>query len=303
MQRVNEFVFYELAIKIHRLTELPNNAGLKYSEIWWDWNESREAVNEIYRQRPLNFTSLSAVRLVNAISAVVPEKWEDMVAKLPLTATAPVLQTEAEQQEEQLIMPYLIFETREAAKEFETVLRNECQVMDTYFVTKKGTYSTVDLVLNAHFQVPEPSRSRLPQHTKDDFDQAGKCIAFDVPTAAAFHLLRGTEAVIRDYYDLVVPGNKKAKPHMRSWGVYIRLLSNHGAEKNIMDSLTIMKNVYRNPVVHPEETYTDERVQVLFGMCIMAVVLMTGEIHRLTAKGGALQFPSTGALAVGGGTP
>lgn len=30
MQRVTEFVFYELAVKVHPLTELPD--GVKYSE-------------------------------------------------------------------------------------------------------------------------------------------------------------------------------------------------------------------------------------------------------------------------------
>ncbi len=286
MQRVNEFVFYELAMKIHKLTEIPNI--VKYSAVWYEWWEARIAVDEIYRQRPLNFTSQAALRLYRAITEVVPAEWDNIFAQLQ----AP--------EEEPNILFHRVNEIREAAKEFETVLRNECQVMDTYFVTKKGTYSTIDLVQNAHFQVPEPSRSKLPDVTKADFDQAGKCIAFDVPTAAAFHLLRGTEAVIREYYDLVVPGNKKAAPHMRSWGVYIRLMKKHKAEPTIMGLLTMMKDVYRNPVIHPEEMYTDERIQVLFGLCVSAVVMLECEIQTLLAKGGTLQFPSIGAVAVGG---
>ncbi len=146
-----------------------------------------------------------------------------------------------------------VAEVANAAKEFETVLRNECQMMDTYFVSKKGAYSTKDLVENAHYQVPEPTRSRLPDQTKADFDQAGKCIAFDVPTAAAFHILRGTEAVIREYYDIVVPGPKKAHSKMRNWGAYIRLLNTHNADPNITALLNHLKDVYRNPVLHPEE--------------------------------------------------
>lgn len=80
--------------------------------------------------------------------------------------------------------------------------------------------------------------------------------------------------------------------------MYLRLLSNHGADNNIMGLLTLMKDVYRNPVIHPEEVYTDERAQVLFGMCVSAVVLMEGEIQALLAKGGTLQFPRT-SIAVG----
>lgn len=290
MQRVNEFVFYELAVKVHGLTEIPNS--IKYSDVWFDWAQSREALDEIYRQRALNFVTPVAWRLYQAINAVVPKDLNDQVAKLPaedtVEAEIPINQT---------------YEIREAAKEFEVVLRIECQAMDTYFVSKKGTHSTKDLVENAHFQVPEPTRKRLPEQTKADFDQAGKCIAFDVPTAAAFHLLRGTEAVIREYYELIVPGPKRAPTKMRNWGTYIRLLGNHGADPNIILLLTHLKDVYRNPVLHPEENYTDERAQVLLGVCISAVVLMENAIADKTAKGGMIPFPISSVIAAVGKKP
>jgi hypothetical protein len=184
---------------------------------------------------------------------------------------------------------------QEAAKEFETVLRNECQVMDTYFISKKGTYSTVDLVERASFQIPESIRPRVPELTRKDFDQAGKCFAFDVPTAAAFHLLRGTEAVIRDYYDLKVPGSKKAIPKMRNWGTYIRLLQRSNAPDSVTSFLTHVKDQYRNPVMHPEESYTEERVQVLFGVCVSMVVMIQEQIDIEKSKSGTLAFPTIGS--------
>lgn len=283
MQRVNEFVFYELALKVHKLTEIPNE--VKYSLVWNDWAVARDGLDEIYRQRPLNFSTPVATKLYQKISEVIPTKFEDMIAKLP-----------AEGQDEPNIAQWTVYEIREAAKEFETVLRNECHVMDTYFISKKGVYSTLDLIEHAHYQIPEPTRSRLPNVTKLDFDQAGKCIALDVPTAAAFHLLRGTEAVVREYYLRIVPGPKQASPKMRNWGTYIRLLKNHNGKETITSLLMHMKDVYRNPVFHPEETYTDERVLVLFGVCISAVVLIESELSTLDTTG-LLAFPSS--LAAG----
>jgi hypothetical protein len=280
MQRVSEFAFYELAVKVHQLTEIPDQ--LKYSAIWWTWWQAREALDAIYQQRPLSFTASTAYRLYQAISAVVPEAWDQTTTKL-----AP----SERQDQEPDIFQWQIFGVREAAKEFETVLRNECQLMDTYFVSKKGVYSTKDLIEHAHHHIPEPCRSRLPEQTKSDFDQAGKCIAFDVPTAAAFHLLRGTEAVVRQYYEQVVPGPKQAPPKMRNWGTYIRLMKSHNANGDIILLLTHLKDVYRNPVLHPEENYTDERAQVLLGVCISAVVLMEDEIDKLGSTSGTLQFP------------
>lgn len=44
----------------------------------------------------------------------------------------------------------------------------------------------------------------LPEVAKYDFAEAALCIAFERPTAAAFHLLRGTEDVLRTFYCTVV---------------------------------------------------------------------------------------------------
>ncbi|MGD0417450.1 MAG: hypothetical protein ABSA80_18985 [Terriglobales bacterium] len=275
MQRVNEFVFYELAVQIHGLTELGD--GIRYSDVWWAWHTSRAALDEIYRQRPLNFTTNVALRLYNAITAVVPKEWDDMIAKLPRKPEDPELIPE----EEPAIFPWLVTAIVEAAKEFETVLRTECQVMDSYYVSKKGAYSTADLIEHAHYQIPETTRGKVPEQTKNDFDQAGKCIAFDLPTAAAFHLLRSTEAVIRQYYEVLVPGVKKAPPKARNWGVYIKLLSDHGAEPKVTSLLFHIKDAYRNPVLHPEENYTDEMVQVLFGVCVSAIVMIVDALNKI----------------------
>jgi hypothetical protein len=52
-----------------------------------------------------------------------------------------------------------------------------------------------------------------------------------------------------------------------------------------------LKDAYRNPVFHPEEVYTDERVQVLFGICVSAVVVMKSAIAAFNDKGKMLNFP------------
>jgi hypothetical protein len=40
----------------------------------------------------------------------------------------------------------------------------------------------------------------LPDIARQDFSEAGKCLAFERPTAAAFHMLRAVESVLRHYY-------------------------------------------------------------------------------------------------------
>jgi len=286
MLRVNEFHFYELAIKVHGLTEL--SSPVRFSESWLQLWYARESVKEIHQQRALSFSVPAASRLYSAITSVVPETMEQVFAAW----------SERVKPENNEILAYWISEISEAAKEFETVLRTECQMMDTYFVSKKGTHSTRDLVEKAHHQIPEPSRNKLPDQAKFDFDQAGRCMAFDVPTAAAFHLLRGTEKVLVDYYDVAVPGLKKASRKMRNWGVYIKLIRDHAGDPSAISVVDHIRDAYRNPVTHPEENYTDERVQVLFGLCVSAVVLLIQATEALESKGSSLNFPVSGTLAV-----
>ncbi|HWH56665.1 MAG TPA: hypothetical protein VN682_03485 [Terriglobales bacterium] len=286
MQRVNEFVFYELAVKVHSLTLIASES-FKYTENWSRLWDARESVDQLYAQRALNFTTPAATRLYNAISAILPKNFDEVMSTWG-ERTKPDADT---------IFPFRAVEIREAAKEFETVLRTECQLMDTYFVSKKGTHSTKDLIDNAHFQIPEPSRSLLPDQAKLDFDQAGRCLAFDVATAAAFHLLRGTESVLVDYYDLAVPGTKKASRKMRNWGVYIKLIRENKGDAAAMNVVDHIREVYRNPVTHPEENYTDERAQVLFGLCVSAVVLLLQATDALKPKGALLPFAMGGVPA------
>ena len=279
MQRVNEFIFFDTAVKVHGLCEMFIE-DTHYTVIAMKWWDARSALDEIYKQRPLNFTTRAAYSLYEAISHVVPTDFTAMVEKYSENGgRGPLIQS------------WQINTVRNAALEFETVLRNECQIMDTYHVVKRGVYSTRDLIENAHKHLPSPVCESVPEMTRLDLDQAGKCLAFGVPTAAAFHLLRATESVIRKYYELAVPGNRKASSKMRNWGSYIKLLASHNANPAAIGMLTSLKDLYRNPVLHPEEVYSDDKVQVLFGLCVSAIILLETECISLEEKSLSLNLP------------
>src|SRR5437667_12276007 len=80
MQRVNEFVFYELAIKVHRLTEIPN--AVKYSQIWSEWSDARDALKKIIQQRLLSFSTQTATNSSREITEIVPEEENDMLRNI-----------------------------------------------------------------------------------------------------------------------------------------------------------------------------------------------------------------------------
>jgi hypothetical protein len=76
----------------------------------------------------------------------------------------------------------------------------------------------------------------LPEVAQYDFIQAGKCIAFELPTSAAFHLLRATEATLRHLYLAVTQ-----KSTSGNWGTIVQLLraSSEPLPTPLLDNLVI----------------------------------------------------------------
>lgn len=123
----------------------------------------------------------------------------------------------------------------------------------------------------------------LDQDSALDFGEAGKCIAFERPTAAAFHLMRGTESVLRRYYAFVIRRNRLRKDR-QMWGPMLDQMRNKSKPppKRLLDNLDAIRANFRNPTQHPDETYTLDQVQDLFGLVIpvvneMVALMSTGQ--------------------------
>ena len=114
----------------------------------------------------------------------------------------------------------------------------------------------------------------LPDIAQCDFIEAGKCIAFERSTAAAFHLLRGTEAVLRDFYCSIVKRNRVDL----MWGPMVGSLRKRrqSPPAPLLDNLDNIRRSFRNPTQHPEKRYDIQEVQDLFGLCVDVVNRMAG---------------------------
>lgn len=109
-----------------------------------------------------------------------------------------------------------------------------------------------------------------------DFVEACQCIAFERPTAAAFHLLRATEGVLRQLYCLSV---KRERVELM-WGPMVIHLRQHKKPRfgPLLDHLDHIRLSFRNPTQHPEKIYDIEEVQDLFGLCVDVVTRMVAFI-------------------------
>lgn len=155
---------------------------------------------------------------------------------------------------------------------FEAVLTAEMNVCNAYFVTKKRGYDISDLINQAQVLFSPELVSKVPEAVPD-IQQAGKCIAFEVPTAAGFHLMRGLELVLRLYFDAVAKG--EARPISNNWGDYLAIMT----QKNLGDPKAIavlrqIKDLHRNEFIHPETTLTLDEAIGLLGIAQSAIAYM-----------------------------
>ncbi len=116
----------------------------------------------------------------------------------------------------------------------------------------------------------------MPSVARFDFDEAGKCIAFEMPTAAAFHILRGTEDVLRGFYKNRVKHNR-VSPLL--WGPIVAGLRKRSRPPSavLLNDLDSIRVTFRNPTDHPELIYDIDGVQDLLNRCIEVVNRMVKE--------------------------
>jgi hypothetical protein len=157
-------------------------------------------------------------------------------------------------------------------------LEAELSGIDVYSVSPKRFDNTL-LIQNPAGLLAPGVFQRLPEIARYDFTEGARCIAYELPTAAAFHLMRSTESVLRAFYAALVPGSAKAQ----MWGDIItdlrkaRVGEDHAALLNHLDHIRLS---FRNPTQHPEARYDIHEIQDLMGVCIDAINRMGRVLGR-----------------------
>jgi len=156
-----------------------------------------------------------------------------------------------------------IYRLNNALAAFEAVLAAELALIPLYVVTPKGGLVLSDLIESGHVCFPPDLWAKAPEAMKDA-QEATRCIAFELPTAAGFHLHRANEAVIRAYFK-VVAGSSRA-PKTRNMGDYLKKMTDLGVgDPKVIAALQQLKDLHRNPLMHPDETLetVDEAISLM----------------------------------------
>jgi hypothetical protein len=270
--RIDPYYFYRLGLSLNPLTELEAESPLQDAIL--DLYIARRTLEQLFDGfYPFRACVNAGHTLLENVERVIEKYNADKTAKLE---------------------SYDAYRISSPLKEFQTVLVAEMRTLDTYHASQKALYSTQDLIERAEIVLPETIRGTVPEETINEIRAGGKCLAFELPTACGFHIVRATEAVIREYYQTVVGTVPKVKA--RNWGSYIKLLKDRGADGKITTVLEQIKDTYRNPIVHPEDVLEMEDAIILFGMAQGVIVSMMKDIATRRAASGkstALPLPAT----------
>jgi hypothetical protein len=182
-----------------------------------------------------------------------------------------------------------LFNLNQKLTAFKTVLEAELQIAATYLVTPRRGYDINTLLANAEVIFPAELCQKIPE-ILFDLREAGKCLAFELGTAAGFHLLRSLETVICLYWNVVMNG--ASLPDNRNLGNYINRMEAAGkGDGKVLTALRQIKDHHRNSLMHPEETLDLDSAIALLGIVQSAIVAMLPTIPPRPTVAPAPDFP------------
>ncbi|UPK00530.1 hypothetical protein [Bradyrhizobium sp. 170] len=185
--------------------------------------------------------------------------------------------------------PWFVWQIERSYQDFEAVFRAEVQAAATYWVPKRGSYSTRDLVDSFERSFLPELHEIIGQTALSEYRNAGRCFAFGLWTAAGYHSCRAVEAVLRPYYcEFTGKEDKEGK----TWHALIEGLEGVKDEPRPADKtlfyLRQLKDNERNPLMHVRVVLDEQDADLLLGSAKIVIVHMARETIALRAEKAAM---------------
>jgi hypothetical protein len=158
-----------------------------------------------------------------------------------------------------------------AMEAVETTLIAEASGVYAYVVTEKRI--PTDTLLDDIAKLFDSGvYQSLPALAQRDLANAGKAIAFEMPTAAVFHLMRALEAVLQDLYCHFIRQNRLKEPRMwKNMIDQMRAKKTNSPPAPLLDHFDHIRENFRNPTNHPDAEYDMNEAQNLLSVAVDAV--------------------------------
>jgi len=180
-----------------------------------------------------------------------------------------------EKWEEAKITDYDIAAIKRAKATFKTIFVGDLSALPSYLVAPKDNFDVTRLIENGVRLFPESLMTKAPEIEKDA-NEAGRALAFELPTACGFHTFRVTESVVRRYWDQVSGGTDR--PKLETLGNFAaEMEKNSFGDPKVIEAIKQMTKLHRNPLIHPEVILNNEEAIGIVGMArsVIAAMLKT----------------------------
>lgn len=253
MQGLNLTYIYQLSEKFDDLRSLQPDTPL--NKVWLELYFAKNNIQEIYNQAIFSH----ALRTSRTTASDLYKKIEEFLELQRQDKTASLSELD-------------VSDLQNGLEQLETVLKAELTAADVYLVTPIGAYDTKALLHEPQLIWPENLLKKLPS-TELDVQELSKCIAFELPTAAGFHAVRIVESVLRAYWDVITEREKH--PRNKTIGDYISALEKKEiGDKKVLAALNQLRDLHRNPLMHPEVHLSVEDAVIFLGISFSVVAPM-----------------------------
>lgn len=273
MRLIDLTFFVELGAAFKDLEVLPDSPTLW--SIYFPALRLRSSIGSIILGPNLKLSASlhSANQLVSEINSLENTHFRDRDGKW--------LSPESEARDD-----WIVHSITSKAKELRTVLLAELRTVSSFSVDQTGIFNVGQLVNSAHQAMSESSQVRVGTDVRAEIDAAGKCLAFNLPTACGFHAMRAIERIMKMYSAMFFDKSELKK--FSNWSHHINALEKLHSQEQLSrpssEAIALLKQVrdiYRNPLMHPERTLTSEEAATLFHSALAAMSRIAAELVQV----------------------
>jgi hypothetical protein len=279
MKRINQYDFYELGIALHQLRAL--KSGMALGEGLRPLLAAKSWLSKLLKSEliELGHSKYETEKLEKRVDSILSrhfyiEGTEDM---------------DFDKDWGEEFSPFAFSGLEQDINRFENNFAAELREAATYYVPQIGMYNTTDLVDKAEIDIPEDIRPLVGKKALEEVNNSGRCLAFGLHTACGFHVLRAAECVLDDYYKAIVGEKYK---ELSSWNDYVVELEKRFDKdvkplpsKRIIRSIRQIKDLDRNPLMHPRVSLNETDARITYHIAISAIGEMAKELRDLAGQG------------------
>ena len=295
VERINPYIFYDLGADLRAL-KTEYSVSVPAHEVSLALLVARWRLDGLLHGLPIEVTLSQQLvenlrnKVDNIVTKILPTQAPDGTTKPPEWSAIP---------------PWEWSGMRSELIKFENVFSAEMEKAAVYSVPHRGLYSVSALVDEADSTFPIELKRIIPDKALDDFQQAGRCLAFALPTASGFHGCRAIEGMLELYYQTFT----KKTGTLKGWQDYIDALNAVIAagvspvpDAKTVHNLEAIKNFDRNPLMHPRAKLSEIDARILFSMAEIAILGMAQEVCQVKPSAGIAALKTVLGSASGGGT-